>query len=378
MRHITVVGGGFAGLTAALTCAEAGAQVTLYEAHAALGGRARTSEGAYRTDEGPHAFYASGPHWTWLTQRGLTGPLAKSQPRDCARPRFRYGGRLRRMPPLGMLRLLCQREAPVGQDFAGWADGLVGGRAARAAAHYAAVVVFHHDPGSLSAAFVQERLRRVAAVPPEAQYPVGGWGAVIERMAARAWNLGARLELGARIDTLPEHGPVVVATSLDAARALLGDDSLVWDSGRTALLDLALRERRGDAFALSDLDAPGWIGRVTAQDPTLAPHGESLLQGQIQGEDREDGLVNRTKPLRPNHRRTEFGAATRSAGGAPAPSAASAARRGSAQVAAPGVLNEVASASAVAAGTLALGPAQRHNRGSTGSDSRARTAKTAS
>jgi protoporphyrinogen oxidase len=100
VRHITVVGGGFAGLTAAITCAEAGAQVTLYEAHDTLGGRARTSEGAYRTNEGPHAFYASGPHWTWLAQRGLTGPLAKSQPRDCARPRFRYGGRLRRMPPL--------------------------------------------------------------------------------------------------------------------------------------------------------------------------------------------------------------------------------------------------------------------------------------
>lgn len=47
-------------------------------------------------------------------------------------------------------------------------------------------------------------------------------------------------------------------------------------------------------------------------------------------------------------------------------------------MAAPGVLGEVAFASAVAAGTLALGPAQRHNRGSTGSDSRARTAKTAS
>jgi phytoene dehydrogenase-like protein len=398
MRHITVVGGGFAGLTAAITCAEAGAHVTLYEAHDTLGGRARTTEGAYRTNEGPHAFYASGPHWTWLTQRGLTGPLAKTPPRDGARPRFRYGGRLRRMPPLGVMRLLWQREAPVGQDFAGWAAGLVGARAARAAAHYAAVAVFHHDPGSLSAAFVQERLRRAAAVPPEAHHPVGGWGAVIERMAARAWNLGARLELGARIDTLPEDGPVVVATSLDAARALLGDDSLVWAGGRTALLDLALRERRGDALALSDLDAPGWIGRVTAHDPTLAPPGESLLQGQIPlapGEDRAaataraESLLDLGFPAwrdRLTWRREALASGRTGAVDPPGTTWRDrpALDRGSGiylagdQVAAPGVLSEVSFTSAIAASTLALGPARPHNRGSTGSDSRARTAKTAS
>ena len=45
MHRITVVGGGFAGLTAAITAAEAGAKVTVYEAHHTLGGRARTAEG---------------------------------------------------------------------------------------------------------------------------------------------------------------------------------------------------------------------------------------------------------------------------------------------------------------------------------------------
>jgi protoporphyrinogen oxidase len=41
MRQIEVIGGGLAGLTAAITAAEDGARVRLTEAHADLGGRAR-------------------------------------------------------------------------------------------------------------------------------------------------------------------------------------------------------------------------------------------------------------------------------------------------------------------------------------------------
>ncbi|MFC8197495.1 FAD-dependent oxidoreductase [Streptomyces sp. NPDC057298] len=284
MHRITVVGGGFAGLTAAITAAEAGAQVTVYEAHHTLGGRARTTEGPYRTNEGPHALYKGGPHWTWLKQRDLIGELAPLPPLEAARLRLRHKGVLRRTPPFPMLKLLRRtaEQAPVDQDFRTWATNVAGPEGALAAAHYSAVALFHHDPGALSAAFVQERLRRATKLPPEAHYPRGGWASVIDRMAARAWNLGVRVETLARVDALPtDHGPVIVATSLDAARGLLKDGSLTWPSGRTALLDLAVRTRRGDAFAVSDLDAPGWIERFTAQDRTLAPAGEQLLQGQI-------------------------------------------------------------------------------------------------
>ena len=43
MRRVTIVGAGLAGLTAAVACAEAGADVVVHEAHATPGGRARTS-----------------------------------------------------------------------------------------------------------------------------------------------------------------------------------------------------------------------------------------------------------------------------------------------------------------------------------------------
>ncbi|MEU0254495.1 FAD-dependent oxidoreductase [Streptomyces sp. NPDC006184] len=296
MHRITVIGGGFAGLTAAITAAEAGARVTVYEARHMLGGRARTAAGPYRTGEGPHSFHAGGPHWAWLRQRELTGPLAALPPLEATRLRLRHHGVLRRTPPFALLKLLRPRlgPAPVDADFLGWATGIAGEEGARAAAHYAAAALFHHDPGSLSAAFVQERLRRATALPPEAHHPRGGWGAVVDRMAARAWNMGVRIETGARLDDLPGGAPVIVATSLPAARRLLRDPALTWPSGRTVLLDLALRTRRGDACAVGDLDAPGRLDRFTAWDPALAPAGEQLLQGQFPvgpDETRADGLT---------------------------------------------------------------------------------------
>ncbi|MEU6069047.1 MULTISPECIES: FAD-dependent oxidoreductase [Streptomyces] len=377
MQRITVVGGGLAGLTAAITAAEAGAKVTVYEAHHTLGGRARTAEGPYRTNEGPHALYNGGPHWVWLKQRDLIGPVAPVPPLEAARLRLRHHGVLRRTPPFAMLKLLRRsaQQAPVDVDFMSWATRQAGEEGARAAANYSAVALFHHDPGALSAAFVQQRLRRATKLPPEAHYPRGGWANVIDRMAARAWNLGVRMETLSRVDALPTGTPVVVATSLEAARRLLKDDSLTWTGGRTALVDLALRTRRGDAFAVSDLDAPGWLERFTAQDRSLAPAGEQLVQGQIPigpGESRADGIARAERLLdlafdgwreRVTWRREALANGRTGAVDLPGTSWRDrpAIDRGDGvylagdQVAAPGVLSEVSFNSALTAVSLALG-----------------------
>ncbi|UXY28351.1 NAD(P)-binding protein [Streptomyces sp. HUAS TT20] len=377
MQRITVVGGGLAGLTAAITAAEAGAKVTVHEAHHTLGGRARTTEGPYRTNEGPHALYNGGPHWVWLKQRDLIGPVAPVPPLEAARLRLRHHGVLRRTPPFAMLKLLRRsaQQAPVDVDFMSWATRQAGEEGARAAANYSAVALFHHDPGALSAAFVQQRLRRATKLPPEAHYPRGGWANVIDRMAARAWNLGVRMETLSRVDALPTGTPVVVATSLDAARRLLKDDSLTWTGGRSALIDLALRTRRGDAFAVSDLDAPGWLERFTAQDRSLAPAGEQLVQGQIPigpGESRADGIARAERLLdlafegwreRVTWRREALANGRTGAVDLPGTSWRDrpAIDRGDGvylagdQVAAPGVLSEVSFNSALTAVSLALG-----------------------
>jgi phytoene dehydrogenase-like protein len=96
MQQITVVGGGLAGLTAAITAAEAGAPVHLLEAHDALGGRARSTEAPYKANLGPHAMYKDGPLWAWLRERGLLPPVASP---PLAGIRVRWEGAIRRTPP---------------------------------------------------------------------------------------------------------------------------------------------------------------------------------------------------------------------------------------------------------------------------------------
>lgn len=280
MSRITVVGGGLGGLAAAISCAEAGDEVRLLEAHEQLGGRARCVDGPYRANLGPHVIYKDGELWRWLRERDLLPPYAGL---PLAPVRFRYQGKARRMPPLGsapsVLRLRG-REAPVDQDFRSWAASHTDEQTAAMLCSAAGVWTFHHDPGELSAAFVWSHTVRVLlSPPPTARYLIGGWGSLVAALEGRARRLGVEIETGCRVDSLPET-PVIVATELPQAEALLGEP-LSWPGGHTVCLDLALEHRRGDPFVVSDLDEAGWIERFTAPDPSLAPEGEELVQGQM-------------------------------------------------------------------------------------------------
>jgi phytoene dehydrogenase-like protein len=288
--QITIVGGGIAGLTAAIACAEGGAAVSLLEAHSSLGGRARTSEGPYKANLGPHALYKDGPFWRWLAERELLPSHARP---PLAGVKLRWQGELRRTPPLATLPSVLRlrgREAPAELDFRSWATSHTDERTAALLSAAAGVYTFHHDPGSLSAAFVWPRtIRTLLSPPPAARYPLGGWSAVVSSLEARARSLGVTLECSHSVDRVPEP-PVILATELGQARSLLADDSLRWTSGHTVCLDLGLRSRRGDPFVVSDLDEAGWIERFTASDRSLAPRGEELVQAQMPvrpGEDPE-------------------------------------------------------------------------------------------
>lgn len=281
MSEIKVIGGGIAGLTAAITAAENGADVRLLEAHSELGGRARSTDGKYKANLGPHAIYAGGALWEWLTVRGLMPPLARPL---LTGVRFRYDGAVHRTPPLSLIPpglRLRGRMAPVDQDFRSWVADHADERTADYLSALAGVYTFHPDPGELSAAFVWQRTQRLLLTPrPPARFILGGWTQLIEALEHRARELGVEIVCGERVDTLPSP-PVIVALELRDARVLLGDDTLRWPSGRTVCLDLGLSERRGDPWIVSDLESAGWIERYTAQDPSLAPEGEQLIQAHM-------------------------------------------------------------------------------------------------
>jgi phytoene dehydrogenase-like protein len=281
MHKITVIGGGVAGLAAAISCAEQRVDVELFEASETLGGRARSDAGPYKTNLGPHAIYQGGSLWTWLSERNLLPPVARPQ---LTGVRFHYDGAIHRTPPLSLIPpglRLRGRVAPSDQDFRSWVADHSDERTAAMLSGLAGVYTFHHDPGELSAAFVWERTQRLLLNPKiAARFPVGGWGMMVDAMERQARALGVRITTGARV-AAPADGPTIVALELNHARELLDDPALAWPSGHTVCLDLALQRRRDDPWVISDLASAGWIERYSANDPSLAPSGEELVQAQM-------------------------------------------------------------------------------------------------
>ena len=282
MSGITIVGGGIAGLVAAITCAEAEAEVT--PARGArrprrprpqhrrplqgeprparpLQGRpvlplaprsrpdARHPRGAAGADPLPLAGRAP----AHAAARHRSGGAAAARPRGSRRPRLPQLGdrphrRADRPDPLRRRRRLHLPPRP------------------------------------------RRALGRVHLGPHRARPPQrAAAGALRDRRLERAWSRrsrtapagsASRIETDHCVTALPEP-PVIVATELRQARELLGDDSLEWPSGHDGLPRprrraparrplRRLRPRRGRAGS-----------SATAPPTRLAPPGEELIQAQM-------------------------------------------------------------------------------------------------
>ncbi|MFE8014513.1 hydroxysqualene dehydroxylase HpnE [Streptomyces antibioticus] len=104
-RTAVVVGGGLAGVTAALALADAGVRVTLLEGRPRLGGLAFSfRRGELTVDNGQHVYLRCCTAYRWFLDRIEGSALAPLQPRldvpvvDVDRPEGRRLGRLRRDP----------------------------------------------------------------------------------------------------------------------------------------------------------------------------------------------------------------------------------------------------------------------------------------
>ena len=292
---VRIVGGGLGGLTAAIAAREAGLEVDLFEAHAEFGGRARSSAAPYIANWGPHALYRDGSLWAWLQARDLVPGCAAPPLR---RPLlYRYGGELRRVPTPSLIRALARvrrTDAPIDQSFLDWATKLVGRGSAVRLSRMASVFSFDHDPGRLSAAFVQPRLARATSIPTAARFVVGGWSRLVDGLVLRAQALGARLHADALVDELPKP-PVILAIPLARAAGLLHDGTLRWPGARTALLDVAVHAGRRDPYIVWDLDRPAWAETYSHADRTVVPPGQHLIQAQTglgPSEELADGVAH--------------------------------------------------------------------------------------
>jgi phytoene dehydrogenase-like protein len=297
--------------------------------------------------------------------------------------RFRYGGAVHRTPPLSLIPpglRLRGRVAPVDRTFRAWVTDHSDAETAGFLSALAGVYTFYHDPGELSAAFVWERAQRLLlAARPPVRFIVGGWTMMIDALERHARAVGVEIVTGERVDALPDR-PVIVALELSDARRLLDDETLNWPSGNTLCLDLGLEERGGDPWIVSDLESSGWVERYSAQDRSLAPAGEQLVQAQMPirpGEPPDDAAARLEELLDASFERWQSRVTWRRrqvmdgrSGALDLPGATWRDRpeidRGDGtflcgdQVAAPGCLSEVSFASAIAAGGLAL---ERTRRG---------------
>ncbi|MBO0874414.1 MAG: FAD-dependent oxidoreductase [Pseudonocardia sp.] len=255
--HVAVIGGGLAGITSAVRCADAGASVVLYEARRKLGGLTHSfHRGELAVDNGQHVFLRCCAAYRELLDRlGVAGDVALQD-------RMRIPVRRPHDPRTAVLR-----------------RGL-----GPAPLHLAGSVLGYHP---LS---VAERLRfgraglALRRLDPEApatdRRDFGGWlrehgqtDAAIDAL----WDLVGIATLNARADdaslalaaTVFQQGLLTEATAADIGSSRVPLGRLHGEAATAALVSAGARVRTSTPVRRLTTDGTGW--RVGADDPADDP-----------------------------------------------------------------------------------------------------------
>jgi phytoene dehydrogenase-like protein len=316
--HVAVVGGGLAGLSAAVYLARSGKRVTLLEKASALGGRAQTrSEGGFHLNLGPHALYVAGAGSAILRELGIS--FRGGRP-NASGGHAIYGGRKHALPG-GFVSLLSTGLLGLGEklELARVLSAVGNWNAAewheRSVAEWLAAIARKERVRSLLGALVrlttyvndEERLSAGVAISQlqlalakNVTYIDGGWQTLVDGLAKAAIDAGvvvrtsakvASVARGDRVTGIDVEGgellrseAVVLATAPDVAAALVG----AWSPAlaayavgatpvRAACLDLTLERlpETRSTFALG-VDAPLYFS-VHSAIGRLAPRGKALI-----------------------------------------------------------------------------------------------------
>ena len=287
----TVIGGGLAGLTAAVELARAGSQVRLIEQHHELGGRAGTTEkDGFALNFGPHAVYLQGFTYTTLTDWGVMPSGSRPVLADGAR--MVLGGRaygfVRSLPSLVTCRFLsvlerveaarvwtklADTESGYGLTMAGWLDREVQSPVVRQ--FFKGLTRLSTYCGQPELQSAEAVLRQVAIGNAGVTYVDGGWRSMVRNLAEYAVSLGVRIETGT---PAAEAGPgTILAVSPKEVERLTGRSLGPLTPIRMATLDLALEKRPdGSAVFGLGLDEPLYLS-VHSEWVKVAPPGGALV-----------------------------------------------------------------------------------------------------
>jgi phytoene dehydrogenase-like protein len=284
-----VIGGGPAGLVAAIRLAEGGVGTTLLEAGPHLGGRAASEfRDGFFLNQGPHALYAGGPAMRELRALGVElewwNPASPNSVfvRD-GKPKRGLGGTLGLTRLLGPL-LRGRPDELAEISTAEWLERTLRSEDARAAAAaLVRVTTFVADQRSLSADVAATQLK--LGLVPGVRYLKGGWQSLVDALAEKAESAGATLRtraaarmlhserggwtVGLDEETLQADALVIAAGAPGDVAKLLGEraPAVPGPAAELSVLDLALRRlpRRTRRFALG-IDQPTYLSRHSPPD----------------------------------------------------------------------------------------------------------------
>lgn len=314
MRNV-IIGGGLAGLIAAVTLARDGAEVLVLDGAADAGGRARTHErDGYFLNQGAHALYRGGALQAALDDFGLSipGGFNKGQRMDAM-----VGRTLKRLPvSLGSLAMsnlfglkdkiafaaaqtALARAEPADfsleRSFSDWCDARrLDGRARQAIDALARLSTYANAPEIMPARAVLEQIRLAFA---GVRYVDGGWSTIVSALVDAARRAGAEIRTGVHADRIEAAdggiivrmgdevlaaASVLLAVSPAAAAALAPGSRVLQSAAREAVparantLDLALsRLPQGASTFTLGIDEP-FYHSVHSGAARLAP-GEGAV-----------------------------------------------------------------------------------------------------
>lgn len=231
---VNIVGGGIAGLIAAVRLARAGAQVSIFESAGAMGGRARTRQAdGFFLNQGPHALYEGGAFHRQLTDLGI--PFSGRRT-NAPEPRALWKGRMHALPR-GAGSLLTTALFDAGEKltymrvmkgitagatgagtFGAWLDSQKLTPRLRASVEaLARVTSYTHAPDMVSVAAMLDQIRLGLA---GVMYVDGGWASLVDGLMGAAQAHGAMLNSGAGVERVMVEGRrsrVILADGVERA-----------------------------------------------------------------------------------------------------------------------------------------------------------------
>jgi phytoene dehydrogenase-like protein len=323
-----VVGGGIAGLTAAVALAQKGCSVAVYEQSRHFGGRAATQhQDGFSLNLGPHALYRNGPFYKALREWQI--PFSGKTPQLTQDAYLIANGR-KYLFPTGGTRLFLTGALGIGEKFAAaralqlltarrniadgnlsmsqWLDGNVQQRRARELTE--AIVRVSTYCNDLSLISANAALRQVQfALKNGVMYVDGGWETLVKGLFRKAESLGVKLSTGMPVERVAE-GCVQLADGRQVASAgtilAITPDAVERSTGarlpklspiRIACLDLGLESlpAKCGRFALG-LDRPFYLSMHSAY-ASLAPAGGALIHLGKYLASNEDGTRDELEDL---------------------------------------------------------------------------------